>query len=151
MKINSIHKVLTLSLILLLIMACESTKSTNMKEVISRVSIEKITRGSNSTLEITKSEISNSSTDRENENANFTKETSEKKWKEINRIVSGLDLNEMENWEAPTQERFHDGAKATTIKIESDGQQYSSQSFDEGKPPAQLQELYDYLVSLVNQ
>ncbi len=154
MIINSIHKVFTLSIIMLLCGACESTKNTNntkVQEIISKISIEKTTLGSNSLFEIDKKEIKTSSTLRNGAEDVTNKSTKPEQWNEVNRLVSGIDLNEMSNWEAPTQERFYDGAKATVITIESNGKEYVSQSFDEGKPPAQLQKLYDYLESLVNQ
>jgi len=154
MIINSIHKVFALSIIMLLSGACEGTKSTNnvnAKEMISKISIEKSTLGSSSIVEINKREISISSKGKNDDESVEAKNTAPKVWNEINHLVSALDLNEMSNWEAPTQARFYDGAKATTVTIESNGQVYISQSFDEGKPPAELKALNDYLESLVNQ
>lgn len=154
MIINSIHKVLTLSVIILSFMACEGSKSANnktVKEVITKVSMEKTTLGNSSLLAVDKNEVSNSSKMRGGEEKVTTSDTKQESWKEINHLVSELDLNEMANWEAPTQARFYDGARATTIIIESSEGIFNSQSFDEGEPPVQLQELYNYLESLVNQ
>lgn len=134
-----------------LFFACESTKNMSKNELISKVSLEKITMGSNSLLEVTKDEILTSTTSRDGASDAGVGNTTEENWKEINRLVNKLELTQIGNWEAPTQARFYDGARATTIIIEVDGKTYNSQSFDEGEPPAQLKELNDYLESLVNQ
>ncbi|WP_143736404.1 hypothetical protein [Moheibacter sediminis] len=107
--------------------------------------------GSNSSLEITKDEILNASNTRDGMGDASKGATESKDWNKLNNLVSKLDLTQIDQWEGPTQARFYDGAKATTIIIESNGEIYNSQSFDEGQPPAELKELYDYLESLVNQ
>lgn len=107
--------------------------------------------GSNSQLEITKTETFQTETLRGGSADASKGETSQKSWSQINDLVSKIDLSQIDKWEGPTQARFYDGAKATTIMIEANGETYNSQSFDEGKPPAELKELYDYLESLVNQ
>lgn len=134
------------------VLSCESSKSAQKNsDMISKIKLEKVTMGSSSALEITQKEILSSTTDRNGTGDAAAGNTSEKDWNEINRLVGKLDLSKIDQWEGPTQARFYDGAMATTIIIESNGQTYNSQSFDEGQPPAQLKELYDYLESLVNQ
>lgn len=138
----------------ILIISCESSKGTksNTPEIISKISLEKVTMGSNSQLVITKNEILNSQTIRGGNGDASKGDTPQKDWNQINKLVSKLDLSQIDKWEGPTQARFYDGAKATVIIIESNnGQVYNSQSFDEGEPPAELKELYNYLESLVNQ
>lgn len=136
-----------------LIVSCESTKSTQnvSKNMIEKIKIEKITRGSNSELVVTKDEILNSGTQLGGATDASKGATSSKDWNKINSLVSKLDLTQIDQWEGPTQARFYDGARATTIIIEANGQTYNSQSFDEGEPPAELKELYNYLESLENQ
>lgn len=154
MIINSIHKVFSLSIIILMLGACEGTKSANdmsTKDLVSTVSMEKSTLGSSSIMKINKKEITVSSQSRGGEESTSTRSTVSKNWNEINRLVSNLDLNELANWEAPTGARLYDGAKATMVSIVVNGKTYVSQPFDEGNPPAGLRELYDYLESLVNQ
>src|SRR5690606_8931313 len=132
--------------------ACESSKSTqNNSEVISKITLEKSTLGSHSVSEITEKSIQTSYTERNGSVTSKSTDLTSKQWKELNRLISKLDLTELDRWEGPTQARFYDGAMATTIIIESGGESYNSQSFDEGEPPAELKELYDYLESLVNQ
>lgn len=135
------------------VFSCESSKSAQTKNEnsISKLTLDKVTRGSNSQLVITKNETMHSEMLLGNGSDASKRETDQNDWDKINQLVSKLDLNKLNLWEAPTQARFHDGAMATTISIEANGETYNSQSFDEGQPPAELKELYDYLESLVNQ
>ncbi|MET3731799.1 hypothetical protein [Moheibacter stercoris] len=71
-----------------------------------------------------------------------------KDWNELVAIVQNLNIEEFQNMEAPSQERFHDGARATTIIIKTADSEISSQTYDEGKPPASVKILNDYLESL---
>lgn len=145
---------LTLIFFVFNFISCQSTKSTqsNTGDIVSKIKLEKVTIGSNSVLEITKNEILHSETQRDGSGDAVKGEMSQKNWKEINSLVSKLDLSQIDQWEGPTQARFYDGAKATVIIIEFDnGEVYNSQSFDEGEPPVELKELYGYLESLVNQ
>jgi hypothetical protein len=153
MKLNYVHKVFTLFLFLLIVSACESSKKTagNKGFMIEKITLEKSGMRGTSKLEITKDEFSTEDSGRGVEESAGSGNTTSENWSEINRLVSELDLNEFENWESPTQERFHDGARATTITLEINGKSMASQPYDEGKPPAQLKELNDYLESLVNQ
>lgn len=145
--------ILTLVLSSIFIISCESSKSAQSKSdnLLSKITLEKVTMGSNSSLEITKDEILNTSNTRDGMGDASKGVTDSKNWNKINSLISKLDLTQIDQWEGPTQARFYDGAKATTIIIESNGQTYNSQSFDEGEPPAELKELYNYLESLENQ
>lgn len=152
MKSNTLF-ILTFIFSALVVLSCNGTKTipSNSEGIISKIKIEKISMGSNSIVEITKDEILHSSTNRDGTGNRTSAEISQKQWQQINRLVGRLELSEIGQWEGPTQARFYDGAAATMISIEKNDEVYDSQSFDEGKPPAELQPLYDYLESLVNQ
>lgn len=137
----------------LIISSCTTSKytATDSLDLISKIVLEKVSMGGNSQLGITKGEILQTEMQRGGTSDAVKGATSENDWNKINRLVSAFDLSQMNQWEAPTNAMAYDGARATTIIIESNGKTYNSQSFDEGKPPAELKELYDYLESLVNQ
>lgn len=139
--------------ILLFSFSCETTKKTSETKNlgVEEISISKSGMSGSTTLKIAEAATSFSSFGRTNNPEEIKSKTVDKDWTELNHLVSGLDLMQIESWEAPTQQRFYDGARATTISITADGTTYNSQSFDEGKPPAQLEALYNYLESLVNQ
>lgn len=151
MKSNRLY-ILLFAFVFPFFFACESSKSTqNNSEVISKITLEKSTLGSHFVSEITEGSIQTSHTERNGSVRSKSTDLTSKQWKELNLLISKLDLTELDRWEGPTQARFYDGAMATTIIIESGGESFNSQSFDEGEPPAELKELYDYLESLVNQ
>jgi len=129
--------------------SCETTQAVSQTE-ISRITLEKISRGSQFKIEIDKQEVSLDSNGLDGEEA-VIGNTNPEEWVKINKLIKKLDLDDMINWRSPTTERFYDGARITTIRIEKDGKIYKSQTFDEGNPPAQLKDLYNYLESLVNQ
>lgn len=139
--------------ILLSSFSCEPNKMTtdsNPIDSLNQISISFSGMSGYTDHQISKDGMTTSTKGRSGNVGDTKKTISKDQWKKINEIVSKIDLAKMDSWESPTQERFHDGARATTITIESNGQAYSSQSFDEGKPPAQLQDIYDYLQLIVN-
>lgn len=145
--------ILTLLLPLGFMSSCESSKSAQniSKNMVEKISLEKVAMGGNFSLEITNDETIISEMIRGGASDAAKGETAQKSWNEINNLISKLNLAQIDKWEGPTQARFYDGARATTIIIEANGKTYNSQSFDEGEPPAELKKLYDYLESLVNQ
>lgn len=155
MYLNMLFKVSIFAFLSFAFFSCESAKNTqknNSDEMITKVSMEKITRGNSSIFEITKDNVTHTSKTMDNQAGEETlHKTTAADWQKINKLVNSMNVAEIENWIAPTQERLYDGARATTITIEAVEGTYSSQSFDEGKPPAELQALYDYLESLENQ
>lgn len=71
--------------------------------------------------------------------------TTENQWKKINQIISEINLDSLETFEASTHRFTFDGAKATYIQIDIGEKTYTSQTFDEGNPPKELVKLYSFL------
>lgn len=151
MPIISFNKVLAFILCLTAFVSCENSKNLNAKNQamnLQTIKLQKVTRGNSSLLQITPSEITKTQGVLGGQGEAVATKTKAENWQKIGELISKINLNEMANWEAPTQERFHDGARITTLEIQANGEVYSSQAFDEGQPPVQLKELYDYLESL---
>lgn len=163
MKSLTIRYVFLTSAVFLLLtsFSCESSKMTSDSTVPAPPEVSTSETGSLNQISISfsgmsgyvqhqikQNQIISSEKGRGDNNGETIKKVSDKNWKNLNDLVSQLDLNKVETWESPTQERFHDGARATIITIESNGQSYTSQAFDEGNPPAALKDLYDYLAKL---
>lgn len=132
----------------LMFICCNSSrKIVENQDKLSQVVVEKIT------LKNRASTIFNSKELIEEVNFDTIKRNiKSSEWAKVQKLVKKLDLDQVGNWEAPTQERLHDGARATTILFQfGEDRIINSQSFDEGNPPAELKEIYDYLVSLENQ
>ena len=155
MKINYVHKVFALFFAISLLISCKTSKNATHAEadnLISKITVHKMTLGNSFEMTVTEEKTEFVETKRGGSPLNTSKKTESVDWVELNRIVSGLNLTEFEAWPAPTQERLHDGARATIITLEmTDESVYMSLPFDEGKPPAELQNLYNHLESLVNQ
>lgn len=153
MKIMTMTKIIGICLLIFALVSCEasknSTKDENYRKIeMTKIVLEKISMGGNEMKEITKSEILTSKMVRGGEKIENKSKLASKNWERLVKLVESLDLNEIQNWEGPTQGRFVDAAKATTIILEVNGQEYYSQGFDEGQPPAQLKELYNFLETL---
>ncbi|WP_048511881.1 hypothetical protein [Chryseobacterium sp. FH2] len=120
-------------------------KPDNSKFTLKQFKIEKIqlteqTRGTNRIITFT----SNSKIVSLNgENTTFP--LSSEEWQNISVQVNLVDLSKISSYESPTTDRFSDMALASSIIITSDGKQYTSNSFDAGMPPKELEALYDVL------
>lgn len=153
MKFNLNQKLLVLLVSTVALFSCESSKKTSetSPDEILKITVEKETRGNRSLFTLTKEGTTHVTKVLHGEENIKKQKTNVANWKEINRLVGNLNLEQLESWVAPTQERFYDGARATIITLETSSKIYTSQGFDEGKPPTELLELYNYLVSLENQ
>lgn len=152
MKIRTLLKVVCSFLLIIAFISCETSKSTkdesNKNAQVSKVILEKVWMGGNKRKEFTEGRIVKTSMLRGGDVTTGMSSNDTKRWNQLIKLIGNLDVKEMQNWESPTQKRFYDGAKGTTIIIELNGEEFSSQSFDEGEPPAELKEIYDYLESL---
>jgi len=66
----------------------------------------------------------------------------------LKKVISGVSLDKIGTYEAPTKKRHYDGAPHTTISIFTKGKKYSSQTFDGGFPPKSLEVLVNKVLSL---
>lgn len=66
----------------------------------------------------------------------------------LKKMISQLSLKEINSYEAPTKKRHYDGAPHTTISVFQDDEKFSSQTFDGGFPPKQLEVLVNKVLSL---
>jgi hypothetical protein len=140
-------------LLIFTFLSCETSKGTkdesNKNGDISKVILEKVWMGGNERKVISEGVILKTTKVRGVDEATTAKRSIDSKnWTQLSKMVGKIDLNELQNLEAPTDKRLYDGAKGTTIIIESNGEEFISQSFDEGEPPVELKEIYNYLESL---
>lgn len=59
--------------------------------------------------------------------------------------TESLDLSKISSLKSPTTDRYSDAAYASGISIIKDGKVFSSSSFDAGRPPKELENLYNEL------
>lgn len=122
-------------------MAIKKTSATATKAVaktdVTSITLEEITRGRRNMYLYTPSRITAEKTGEKN-----TKTMPAATWSKIVAEVAKVDLKSIDQYLGPTQERLYDGALASTITIISNGQTYTTQTFDENKPPKELESLY---------
>ena len=58
-----------------------------------------------------------------------------------------ISLEDLNDYKAPTEKRFYDGAAIGKLKITYQGKTYESQEFDHGNPPVEIEKFVDKLVS----
>ena len=56
-------------------------------------------------------------------------------------------LEDLNDYKAPTEKRFHDGAAIGKLKITYQGKTYESTEFDHGNPPVEIEKFVDKLQS----
>lgn len=69
----------------------------------------------------------------------------EEEWNILLRQTESLDLSKISSLKSPTTDRYSDAAFASGISIIKDGKVFSSSSFDAGRPPKELENLYNEL------
>ena len=74
---------------------------------------------------------------------------SSKDEKELKRLLSLLEVEEIKYLKAPTDKRMIDGSMHAVVKIKEGVEEYSSANFDDGNPPVELQPLVDFLMKIV--
>ena len=58
-----------------------------------------------------------------------------------------INLEDLSDYKAPTEKRFHDGAAIGKLKITYQGKTYESTEFDHGNPPVEIEKFVDKLQS----
>ncbi|MFD0989447.1 hypothetical protein ACFQ1R_05030 [Mariniflexile jejuense] len=77
-----------------------------------------------------------------------TKPCSEADWKNILKVLKPIDVENIPNLNAPSENRFFDGAAIANLKIIYEGKTYESQSFDHGNPPKEIAQLVKEILSI---
>lgn len=121
---------------LLFFINCTAQKLHDLKEI----TYEASTRGKNLEFKIT----SDSIIYHENNTVKKIK-TPSGTWKEIIRLATKFDVEKIENFNPPSNNRILDKALHATLKFKVNNTLYISQVFDHGNPPVELKEFLDLL------
>ncbi len=57
-----------------------------------------------------------------------------------------INLEQLENLEAPSEKRKYDGAPHATLRISKDGKLFQTNSFDHGNPPKEIKKFIDLML-----
>ncbi len=127
-------------LFLLMITNCNAQDSLNFKEI----RYEASTRGRKIELKVTDSELIY----KVNQETTRVQLTAKAR-KEITALLSKMEVQKIETFVPPSEERFSDKALHATLTIVTDTKEHASQTFDHGNPPKKLKALLAYLFNVV--
>lgn len=129
-------------LLLLLVVA----SGCNAQEIPQQIEInyEAYTRGSSIDLNVTSKGIVYTA------KGTKTKQVVTKShWNSIKDLINSIDVENLESFKAPSDNRTRDAALHATVKIKIGDKVYSSQTFDHGNPPKELKPLIESLFKIV--
>lgn len=69
-------------------------------------------------------------------------------WEKIINALKTIDVENIPNLKAPSQDRLFDGAAIGNLKVTYNGHIYESQSFDHGNPPKEIAQLVKEILSI---
>lgn len=148
MNFITLKKIGLFSLLIGLLISCDSSKELK-NDALSQIKMEMTTRGNSTSLSINKNKtIVNAriAADNTSEKQKSNQSTDLKTWEKFKGLVSDINLSQFETYPAPSQEFTFDGKRGTVIYLDVNGKTLSSQTFDEGNPPSELEELYLALI-----
>lgn len=73
---------------------------------------------------------------------------SKKEWNELVEAFKEINLEGMATLKAPTEKRLYDGAPHANISITVKGKTYTTEGFDHGYPPIEIENLINKLIFL---
>lgn len=79
-----------------------------------------------------------------------TKKISDSDWGKLAEEFKVINLDKISNLEAPTNQRAYDGAAFADVLITHKGKEYRSSTFDHGKPPAEIKNFINKIVSYLD-
>lgn len=136
----------TLLLLLIVIVAtgCGSSLLKQSKNIT--IEYSAVTRGSNKDIVLTHNEIATRIIAGSGEAVTTTVSTEQ--WNSIIKELEKVELAKLSELKAPTNKRFHDGARIATLTIKTKESTYRSSSFDHGNPPAEIAALVNKIVGM---
>jgi len=125
-----------LLLFIIICFSCNSQESTTIKQIDYSAS----TRGSSIKIIAYPNQIVYN---------NEILEITPKKWTSLTSLIQEINLDNLKNLKAPSEDRFRDAALAAEIKIITSENIFTSPQFDHGNPPKELKPLLDKLNALL--
>ncbi len=121
-------------------------KTKSNQDIITNIEYQAQSRGSFFLVKINKDHIEKTS-DRALKNS-ASKNCSKEDWNTILSLLETINIDQINELSPPTEKRFVDGAQQAQLKIISSTRTYTSNSFDHGHPPKEIQQLVNTILSL---
>ena len=102
-------------------------------------------RGSYKNIKINKKNIA---VENKRDSAPLTKTCSEAHWNNLLKALKPINVENIPNLKAPSENRFFDGAAIARLKIIYDGTTYETNPFDHGNPPKEIETLVKEILSI---
>lgn len=77
--------------------------------------------------------------------------TTSEDWNNLCKLLEGMDIEAIENYERPSTKSYSDAAMTATLHITIGEQTYISKPFDDGNPPEELKEIINKLFDMVSE
>lgn len=128
-------KVLSLAFLLTIITGCASAQKAKLADA--SIEYRAVTRGSHMNVNLWNDTLSWYRGRGMAVGSNYRVITAEEK-ETLVKLLSKVDLAKLKDLKAPTDARLYDGAMIANIKVVTKDSTYESNSFDHGKPPAEI-------------
>ena len=120
----------------------KKSSSTNKTTIIYKA----LSRGSFEFIKITESQVSISA-DRNLKEFSFYP-CADKDRNDLESLIQAIDLESIKTLKAPTDKRHYDGAAIATLNIITDKVNVTTESFDHGFPPKEIEALVNKVLSI---
>lgn len=123
-----------------------SGKMEEAAQKLPRLEYEANTRGFFEKITI-ENRIITVSTDRNKPYQGTTAALSDADFRELQKALTNIKLDDLATFKDPTQQRFYDGAAIANLKIIANGKEYRTTDFDHKYPPVEIEKLVNKIVS----
>lgn len=114
-----------------------------MGQDINEVELKSFTRGGQKFIKVTPDSIYFKN------RTNLTVHSIDKsEWDTLGKLISGFNLNQMEQFSSSSSDRARDAAWHTNLSIRTSTKNYDSNEFDDTNAPKELEEVVKYLLQL---
>ena len=135
-------KLFTFILSLVLLSSCGPKMTQEVKE--STITYQALSRGFHLNVEIKGNKMT---IIRERQSLGKDYVLSNADFKEVSRLYQKVTLMELNDYKAPSEKRFYDGAAIGSLTVNYQGKIYNSQGFDHGNPPVEIAEFINKIDS----
>lgn len=141
-----------LAIVVLLLVAaagCKSAKDSQQHIDITQIKYKAMTRGAEKGVTIARGNINVIETRRDGKNINASYPISAANWNRLVAMAQNADpVEKLGTYEAPSKKHQFDGAMAANLIISVGDRHYTTVTFDDGNPPAEIKDLVDEIIGI---
>ncbi len=134
-----------LFILLILVFVDNRCSESNIKEEALSIEYLAQSRGVYKNIKINKKNISLKD---KRDSPALSKTCSEAHWNNLLEAIKPVNVENIPNLKAPSENRFFDGAAIARLKVIYNGNTYETQAFDHGNPPKEIASLVKQILSI---